>query len=271
MQYLKQSTATTVVLGPFLDENDGKTAETALTVASIDCDIYKGVTKTDLTLTASGGSNDCVHIANGYYSLELTATDVDTLGRFMITANISAALPVFEEFSILPANVYDSLFGSDRLQVDVREMGDSTLDFTTTMQTRIQTECNYALVTNGLDHLIQTSPGSTKPALGSYLDQMMNKDGSQTFDPTADSLEAIRDNMAGVDTAAIADAVLDELITDSVHNTPDSLGARLHAIFAAHFNKQTVTASQIVTYKDDASTVLETNSLSDNGTTVTRT
>ena len=86
MRYLKQSTATAVLIGPFLDETDGRTPETALTVASIDADLYKfsdthPLTKTDLTLTASGGSNDCQHVANGFYSLELTSGNVDTLGR----------------------------------------------------------------------------------------------------------------------------------------------------------------------------------------------
>src|SRR5690606_35899188 len=111
---LKQSTATVVLIGPFLDADDGVTPETGLTVGSIDVDVYKGVTKSDLTITASGGQNDMVHVANGFYSLELTATDTNTLGRLVVTANIAGALPVWHEFVVLPANVYDSLVaGSD--------------------------------------------------------------------------------------------------------------------------------------------------------------
>lgn len=117
---LKQSTATTVIVGPFLDDTDGKTAETGLTVASIDVDIYKGITKTDLTITASGGNNDMAHVANGYYSLELTATDTNTLGLFRITFNISGALPFYEDFIIRPAEPYDTLIGgTDNLTVDL--------------------------------------------------------------------------------------------------------------------------------------------------------
>ncbi len=121
--YLKQSTATTITLGPFLDDSDGKTAETGLTVGSIDVDIYKNTTKSDITATASGGNNDMAHIANGYYSLELTSGNTDTLGRFMVTANINGALPVWREFVVLTANVYDSLVaGSDALQVHANEI-----------------------------------------------------------------------------------------------------------------------------------------------------
>ena len=50
-----------------------------------------------------------------------------------------------------------------------------------------------ALVDVDLDHLVGVSAGVEKPTVGSYLDQVMNKSGSQTFDAAADSLEAIRD------------------------------------------------------------------------------
>jgi len=36
MLFLKQSTAVTVKIGPFLDDTDGKTAETGLTIAQAD-------------------------------------------------------------------------------------------------------------------------------------------------------------------------------------------------------------------------------------------
>lgn len=127
MLYLKQSTAVEILVGPFLDDTDGKTPETALTVASIDFDIYKGITKTDITLAASGTANDCVHVANGFYRIELTTTNTDTVGRFIATANIAGALPVWHEFTILPANVYDSVIGgTDLLQVDMTQVNGST-------------------------------------------------------------------------------------------------------------------------------------------------
>jgi len=47
---------------------------------------------------------------------------------------------------------------------------------------------------NDLDHIVKTGVSiPSNPSSGSYLDQMMNKDGSQTFDRGTDALEAIRD------------------------------------------------------------------------------
>ena len=41
MLYLKQSTAVTIKLGPFLDEDDGKTAEGSLTLSQADFRLSK--------------------------------------------------------------------------------------------------------------------------------------------------------------------------------------------------------------------------------------
>jgi hypothetical protein len=74
---LKEDTPVTIVVGPFLDSSGA--AQTALTVSNIDCNLYKNDgTKVDVTLAGSGTSNDCVHVEDGYYSLELTATDTST-------------------------------------------------------------------------------------------------------------------------------------------------------------------------------------------------
>ena len=57
----------------------------------------------------------------------------------------------------------------------------------------VNAEVDTALADIDLDHLIQVTAGAEKPTVGSYLDKIMNKDGLQTFDPTTDSLEAVRD------------------------------------------------------------------------------
>ncbi len=122
MQFLKQNTAVTVKIGPFIDDTDGKTAETALTI-----------TQADVRLSKNGGdiaqkneSSDCTHDELGIYNCSLDATDTNTLGRLQLWVHKSGALPVWHEFMILPANVYDSLFGSDKLEVDVVQIGGVT-------------------------------------------------------------------------------------------------------------------------------------------------
>jgi len=123
-QWLKQSTAITLKLGPFLDDTDGKTAETGLTIS-----------QADVRLSKNGGdfaqkneANAATHDENGYYDVALDTTDTNTLGRLKISVSESGALPVWEDFMVVPANVWDSMFGADYLQVDAVQVegGDAT-------------------------------------------------------------------------------------------------------------------------------------------------
>ena len=133
MRYLRQNTATRITVGPFLDKTDGITPEVALTVTSekLTLVVDDGGVPTlvlDTAPTASGGANDMVHITGdeaGLYDLELAAANVNYVGRALLALTDAAThCPVFHEFTILPANVYDSLIGgSDLLQVDVTQLG----------------------------------------------------------------------------------------------------------------------------------------------------
>lgn len=117
-QLLKQSTAYTFQLGPFVDSTDGVTPETALTIAASDVDISKSggayADKNDSTaLTGTGDSQ-------GYYDCVLNATDTGTLGPMEVRSYVSGALPVVKSFQVVPAHVYDGLVaGTDNVQVDV--------------------------------------------------------------------------------------------------------------------------------------------------------
>lgn len=114
-QWLKQSTAATVKLGPFLDENDGKTAETGLTIGQADIRLSKNGGAFTQTNNAAGGTHD----ENGWYGVALDTTDTGTLGRLIVSIHESGALPVWHDFIVLPAHVYDGLVaGTDYMQVD---------------------------------------------------------------------------------------------------------------------------------------------------------
>ncbi len=132
MRYLRTNTATRITVGPFLDKGDGITPEIALTVTS---ELLTFVVDTagvptlilDVAPTASGGANDMVHItsdAAGYYDLELAAADVNYLGRAMLSINdVATHLPVFHEFLILPAVIYDAMIlGTDLFDVSVTQL-----------------------------------------------------------------------------------------------------------------------------------------------------
>lgn len=97
------------------------------------------------------------------------------------------------------------------------------------------------LENNDLDHLAKVAHPTGDPVVNTLFDYLMNKDGSQTFDRTSDSLEALGEG-GGASPAAIADAVWDELA--SGHVTAGSFGDKLQ-------NK--VPSATIDDYKADVS------------------
>ena len=119
MQYLKQSTVVTLKIGPFLDDTDGKTAETALSIAQADVRLSKN----GANIAQKAESTSCTHDELGIYGCPIDATDTNTLGRLQLFIHESGALPVWHEYMILPANVYDSMFSTDKLEIDLLQMG----------------------------------------------------------------------------------------------------------------------------------------------------
>jgi len=113
---LKQSTAVTLPMGPFLDKADGFTAKTALT------------TQTGrYTYNATGASFTAAswaHDNNGMYLVGLSATHTASLGHLRVHFHDAATyLPVWEDYIVVPAMVYDSMVaGTDVLQADVTQL-----------------------------------------------------------------------------------------------------------------------------------------------------
>jgi hypothetical protein len=107
--FLKQSTASQeILLGPFLDDTDGKTAETGLTIANTDIKIWKSGGTTESNKNSGGAT----HIASGRYYAVLDATDTSTVGLLEVSVSVSGALPVRRQFYVLEEAVYDALFGA---------------------------------------------------------------------------------------------------------------------------------------------------------------
>lgn len=115
---LKQSTAATIKLGPFVDDTDGKTAETGLTISQADIRLSKNGGDFAQTNNAAGTTHD----ESGYYDVPLDTTDTNTLGRLRVAVSESGALPVWQDFLVVTANVYDTLCSTDNLDVNVAEM-----------------------------------------------------------------------------------------------------------------------------------------------------
>ncbi len=107
MRYLKQSTAATVKIGPFVDATDGVTAETGLTISQADVRLAKDGGNYAQKTESSASTHDEL----GEYDCDLDATDTATLGSLVLSVQESGALPVRHEFTVLAANVYDSIVG----------------------------------------------------------------------------------------------------------------------------------------------------------------
>jgi hypothetical protein len=128
---LKANTAVRIVVGPLCDLTTGL-AKTGMTVTNMamymwhEHDDGSAPTKTidAVAFTASGGNNDMVELAGGYYDIEITAAQTDiTAGRCkFLLYDIDVILPYFEDWIIVPANVFDSIMGTDLLQIDVTQL-----------------------------------------------------------------------------------------------------------------------------------------------------
>lgn len=116
---LRQSTSVDVPIGAFVDQTDGFSPETTLTI-----------TQPDIRLKKNGGAwaqknaaQTLSHEENGNYEVTLDATDTNTLGLLRLHVNESGALPVTEDFEVVTQNYWDSLFSTDFLQVDLTQIG----------------------------------------------------------------------------------------------------------------------------------------------------
>ncbi len=106
---LRQSTASQEVpLGHFVDDADGKTAETALSIANTDIKVWKA----GATTLANKNSGGATHISGGIYYAVLDATDTDTIGPLVLFVAVSGALAVRLECEVLDEAQYDALFGT---------------------------------------------------------------------------------------------------------------------------------------------------------------
>jgi len=219
MLWLKQSTAVTVKVGPFLDETDGDTEETGLTISQADIRLSKNGGAFAQSNNVAGATHD----ENGHYGVPLDTTDTNTLGTLKLAVHETGALPVWNEYMVVPANIWDSFFGADYQQVDLLQIGGDTQsgtdlkDFadagydpatnkvqgvvlvdTTTTNTDLVTAA--AVRTEMDNNSTELAKIGTIPALdgggqtiGAAIAKLADDNAGADFDATTDSLQAIRD------------------------------------------------------------------------------
>lgn len=135
MRFLRTNTAVIITVGPFYDRTDGVTIETALTITNeritLTADTDDGVAPTNIldnvTGATSGTANDLNYITGndaGLMQLELSAANTNRLGRMFLSITDAANhVPVFHEFMVLPAMIYDAfILGTDVLDASMTQI-----------------------------------------------------------------------------------------------------------------------------------------------------
>lgn len=112
--FLKKDTAVTVLMGPFVDSTDAVTPEEGLTISPADVKLSKN----GGAAAAKSDTNNESHVDAGLYTLQLNATDTNTLGQLVVFVEETGAVANYEFFQVIPADVYDSLFGGTNPIVD---------------------------------------------------------------------------------------------------------------------------------------------------------
>ena len=215
--FLKQSTAVVVSYGPALDKTDGVTEETGL-VSALDH------ATTGIKLSKNGGALTIRHAsvtattydAYGMYRVTLDTTDTNTLGTLRMAFNEAATcLPVWQDFMVLPANIYDSIVsGSDLidvsmtqilgtavsspatagiLDVNVKNIDNDAASASGTVTFPNATLASTTNITAGTLTTVTTATNLTNLPAAAALEATLTAMKGATFAGATDSLEAIRD------------------------------------------------------------------------------
>lgn len=145
--YLQANTAVDLMIGPFVDDTDGKTAETGLTV-----------TQAEVRLSKNGGNmaqkneaTSLTHDELGNYVCKLDTTDTNTEGILTIMVHESGALPIKMEFMVLAQATYISLVtAKDAGFMDVNLKTIGRTDTQETETNNLESACSNYSVTRGL-------------------------------------------------------------------------------------------------------------------------
>jgi len=274
MRYLRENTATRISVGPFLDNTDGVTPEIALTVTNsfltfVVDDAGVPTLVIDAAPTASGGDNDMVHITSdvgGMYDLELTAAQTNYTGRAMLSIHdADVHCPVFHEFQILSANVYDSLFAdaaTDYLDVNTIQISGTTQTANDVGQdvddilvdTGTTLPANQSTIIGHIDTevaAILVDTGTTIPGLISDLDAVVDTVKAETALIVADTNELQTDDIPGMINAL--DAVVDTVKVDTaaIKVVTDVLTLGIITGACSGTPTTTVSDSDLTGYTDD--------------------
>lgn len=186
MRFLRTNTAVIITVGPFFDKGDGVTLETALTITNeritLTADTDDGSAPTvilnNITGATSATSNDLNYITGnnaGLMQIELSAANVNRLGRMFLTITDAANhCPVFHEFMVVPALVYDTYFASS----GGATFPAATLASTTNITAGTVTTATNVTTVNGLAANVITAASMNSDAGTEIADAILSRNVS---------------------------------------------------------------------------------------------
>ena len=122
MKLLRQSTEQVVQFGPAVSFDDGVTLEIGLATAMDNATTGIRISKDGAAYADRNSATAPSYDAMGDYRITLSTTDTNTVGILkMIFEEATTCLPIWQEFFVVPANVYDALTGADLLDVNVAQ------------------------------------------------------------------------------------------------------------------------------------------------------
>jgi hypothetical protein len=111
--FLKYNTSASIMIGEFISSADGFTAASSLNLSASNILLSKnGGVLTSKNDSASAVTDPTL---GGWYRCSLNTTDTNTLGQLQLASHVSGALPVWDSWMVIPANVYDSLVSNTDL------------------------------------------------------------------------------------------------------------------------------------------------------------
>lgn len=277
--YLRQNTAVDVLLGPFVNDTDGKTAETGLT---LDVEVSKNGQALANKSNATPPVHDAAGDVDGYYNCELNATDTGTLGILSVVAHAAGFLPVHHTYQIVTANWWNTMNSTGQLDVNVTkiegsdptdQIRDSVVDDTTKIkggQLNTHSEITAESITNDWETQSQASP------TGFHVNVKKVNGATQTANDNGADINAIlldtgTDGVV-VSTAAIT-AIWGKAMSDIEQGAPSATASVLTAInylYEVLRNKSTTTENLHTIFKDNGTTALMKTVIGDDATTFTK-
>jgi hypothetical protein len=274
MRFLRTNTACIVTVGPFLDASDGVTLETALTITNekitLTADTDAGSAPTNIldnvTGATSGTANDLNYITGndaGLMQLELAAADTNRLGRMFLTITDAANhVPVFHEFMVLPAMIYDAfILGTDVLDASMTQILGTAVSSPATggiLDVNLKNIANAAVSTStaqlGVNTVNVGGTAQTGRDIGASV-LISSGAGAGQLDVTSGVIKANLAQILGTaltETAGLIAAGFKKFFnvatpTGTVNSLPDAVAGAAGGVFIAGTNAATTVTTALTT------------------------